>query len=62
MILYIACFMARLNRMSSDLVLKAQTKAATVLRSNGIAVLDPKYGESFNSVIDGLVEGEDLEC
>ena len=60
-VLYAVCLQARGRGESDDRVLKAQAKASAVLATHGISCPPPKPGQSFASVLDGLLEGESIE-
>lgn len=60
-VLYNVCLQARARGESDERVLLAQKKASAVLAAHGISCPPPKPGQSFASVLDGLLEGESIE-
>lgn len=66
LIVYIVCHQFRagghcVDTEMAELVRKAMTKASEVLREHGTIAPTPERGESYNTFIERLVEGEDLE-
>jgi len=60
-VLYAVCLQGRGRGESDERVLKAQAKASAVLAAHGVRCPPPEPGQSFSSVLDGLLEGESIE-